>query len=641
MRAFSFRVEMPNHAHCIVPGCSNRRNKCKFGLFPSEEPVHGRHVYVKKRLCGSMESRKGCDCTEEVCMKLQFHRFPKDCESRQKVRREWLAKIPRQNTVANDNSYVCGIHFPGGCRSDIDEPPTIFLGGAVPRFRGTRVALGTLLRDEDAEEMHEEDFQVDQVDMVSSQSFSEHSYSALHPEKRIQDLEKLVEKLQHKLDCSQFELQECKSLLATCRLSHESMENDDEKLLFYTGLSRKSYDVFQKLMLDKMTGMSYSSNVSADYIEHDQRGRPRTLSPADELLLTVIKLRHNFPETDLGNRFGVTQSTVSRVFSAVVRCISYTFKELIIWPSRELIDRYMPTAFWTKYPKTQVVIDATEIPIEKPANPKVQAATWSNYKNRNTFKLLIGVTPNGCLSFLSSLWGGRISDKELTKRCGILDCLEEGDTLMADRGFDIALLMPKGVELNIPPFLGSRDQLEPEEVTATRRIASVRIHVERAIERLKNYRILHFIPSSLCPIAEHMVNACAFLTQFMEPLVPPPAPEQANTRASSASVAQPVRSMTDTDPCSLPPESFAPVNLMKEEVCRAMDESDSHVAAATEAPVINLDTSSYLPQPCFSCGIADHRLLRQCPLCARRFHHMCQNDDDETGRLRNTCYARA
>ena len=165
-------------------------------------------------------------------------------------------------------------------------------------------------------------------------------------------------------------------------------------------------------------------------------------------------------------------------------------------------------------------------------------------------------------------------------------------------------------------------------MTATRRIASVRIHVERAIERLKNYRILHFIPSSLCPIAEHMVNACAFLTQFMEPLVPPPAPEQANTRAS-ASVAQLVRSMTDTDPCSLPPESFAPVNLMEEEVCRAMDESDSHVAAATEAPVINLDTSSHLPQPCFSCGIADHCLLRQCPLCARRFHHMCQNDDDE------------
>ena len=93
---------------------------------------------------------------------------------------------------------------------------------------------------------------------------------------------------------------------------------------------------------------------------------------------------------------------------------------------------------------------------------------------------------------------------------------------MADRGFDIVTLLPNGVALNIPPFLGSRDQLEPDEVLATRRIATLRIHVERAIECIKNFRITHFMPSVICPLAEHIVVVCAFLTQFMEPLVPPP-----------------------------------------------------------------------------------------------------------------------
>ena len=52
---------------------------------------------------------------------------------------------------------------------------------------------------------------------------------------------------------------------------------------------------------------------------------------------------------------------------------------------------------------------------------------------------------------------------------------------MADRGFEITNILPTGVGLNIPPFKGARAQLTAEEVTETVHIASVRIHVERAI----------------------------------------------------------------------------------------------------------------------------------------------------------------
>ena len=63
--------------------------------------------------------------------------------------------------------------------------------------------------------------------------------------------------------------------------------------------------------------------------------------------------------------------------------------------------------------------------------------------------------------------------------------LESGDVVMVDRGFDIQhLLASKCVTLNISPFLRGREQLSLEEEVETRSIASVCIHVERAIERV-------------------------------------------------------------------------------------------------------------------------------------------------------------
>ena len=45
---------------------------------------------------------------------------------------------------------------------------------------------------------------------------------------------------------------------------------------------------------------------------------------------------------------------------------------------------------------------------------------------------------------------------------------------MANRGFDIADILPSGVTLIIPTFKGRRDQLNLEETDETARIAAVR-----------------------------------------------------------------------------------------------------------------------------------------------------------------------
>lgn len=102
----------------------------------------------------------------------------------------------------------------------------------------------------------------------------------------------------------------------------------------------------------------------------------------------------------------------------------------------------------------------------------------------------------------------------------MLDLLESGDTVMADHGFNIQDdLTPLGVRVNIPPFLKGKAQLDGDDLIETRRIASLRIHVERAMERIKNYHIFdRTIPSSLMEVAEQMFFVCTVLTNFLPPL---------------------------------------------------------------------------------------------------------------------------
>ena len=74
-------------------------------------------------------------------------------------------------------------------------------------------------------------------------------------------------------------------------------------------------------------------------------------------------------------------------------------------------------------------------------------------QNHNTPKGLLGISPSDYPNYVSRLYVGRVSDRKITRGCGILDLLEHGDQIMADRGFDIEDDFPTGITLNIPPFL--------------------------------------------------------------------------------------------------------------------------------------------------------------------------------------------
>ena len=325
--------------------------------------------------------------------------------------------------------------------------------------------------------------------------------------------------------------------LERCRFCFESIEDSNDDVLFYTGLPSSSvfYQLLKYLSPDGMrsnvvyraTAQNWATRHNSDPASASWRdteistGRPPKLSQVNELFLTLVRLRLNLKEHDLARRFDISPSSVSRVFITWINFMYLRLGMLPIWPDRDTIADTMPAAFKERYPKTTAIVDATEVKVNIPSSLLLQSQTYSSYKSANTLKGLIAISPAGHVIFVSSLYTGSIADKELVERSGFLSLLRRGDEVMADRGFTIdELLAPLGVSLNTPPTLGRCSQMDAVQVVETQQIASLRIHIERAIRRVKEFDILSsIIPATLAGSANQIWTVCALLTNFQSPLI--------------------------------------------------------------------------------------------------------------------------
>ena len=132
---------------------------------------------------------------------------------------------------------------------------------------------------------------------------------------------------------------------------------------------------------------------------------------------------------------------------------------------------------------------------------------WSNYKQHFTVKVLIGITPNEYISFLSDAYGGRASDVYIVDDSGFCNNLQPHDQVMADRGFKIPdLLAFYQFSLVIPPSKHGNIQMSEADVRQTSIIANVRIYVEQAIKRIKEFHIINNeVPIMLLPLIDDIV----------------------------------------------------------------------------------------------------------------------------------------
>ena len=227
------------------------------------------------------------------------------------------------------------------------------------------------------------------------------------------------------------------------KVSIEGMTDDPKTLQYFTGLD--SYRHFRYVM--------QSLGPGAYHVEYRWRS-PQKISVENQLLLKIIKLRLHEPNQELAFLFGVSEFRASNIFVTWINFMYCSWKELDIWPSRELVDENMPSDFKRLYLSTSVIIDGMEIPIKKPGKPTAKQVTYSTYKNRNALKVLVGIIPGGLVSYVTPAYGGSASGRILVERGDLPHRCAPGDSIMSDKGFNVQdIFAPFNVKVNIPTCL--------------------------------------------------------------------------------------------------------------------------------------------------------------------------------------------
>ena len=227
------------------------------------------------------------------------------------------------------------------------------------------------------------------------------------------------------------------------RLSVNDFRDDPDGVHHFTGL--ENYGKFCLVL--------HTLGPAASELQYMYGPVPERVSTEDRFLLVLIKLCKHYTNFELSRLFGLSEADVYNIFCTWVRFMALQWRELPCWVSWDLTRFYAPSDFKRKFPETRVIVDGTECPIKKPKMPAAQQASFSTYKNRNTAKVLVGITPGGLCSYVSPAYGGTASDRQIVERSSMPQMCDPGDTVMADKGFDVQdLFAPSSIKVNIPTF---------------------------------------------------------------------------------------------------------------------------------------------------------------------------------------------
>ena len=474
---------------CSVWGCSNRKGRC-----PEDVEGNRRCNCRELRVTGCPESKALLTLHNVGKMPPEIHRIV--VAQLNKTRKGPGGKLWKPGPEA----YVCNSHyvgFQGPSKGRLNVIPTLFRRCSdlytPPAKRERR-----LLQRSPSPVQHEEEELTANPQSLVALSYQA-AFAAIRKVQLVDSLMKEVEILKTEVQLLKTQPQRLDITLLT-----------SEQLTTFTGVSRNLFSLLQDWLRPILP-----CNLPAT-----SSTRTRYLNESQKLLLVLMRIRQNLTQEDLAFRFDVEQSSVSRVINQWIPLLAHHLKGLIKWPATTIGPTEPP---YNHMPNTVAIIDGTEIFIQRPSNLSTQKSSYSEYKSHTTVKYLVSIDPfTGVFNFVSQGFSGNSSDRFVVENSDFLSLLKPGQRILADRGFTARdLIASKRAFLTIPSFLRGAAKLTGQQAMETRTIAGVRIRVENAIKRLKDFHAV----SGTSPnrmnkkILDDMVIVACALCNLMPPLI--------------------------------------------------------------------------------------------------------------------------
>lgn len=209
-------------------------------------------------------------------------------------------------------------------------------------------------------------------------------------------------------------------------------------------------------------------------------GRKVKLSPEEQILLTLIYLRHLTTFQLLGIQFGVSESTANDTFNYWFPLLQELLpSSLLEQVKKNESDYEIVQEILTEY---ELIVDSSEQPRERPREYKEQKKYYSGKKKNHTFKNQITVLPDG-EDIVDVIAGEPGPKSDITLfRLGQQD-FDAHQKFQGDKGY-------QGEQsIKTPTKKPKKGELSPSQIEKNKEMASDRIFVEHLIRLLKIFRV--------------------------------------------------------------------------------------------------------------------------------------------------------
>lgn len=168
--------------------------------------------------------------------------------------------------------------------------------------------------------------------------------------------------------------------------------------------------------VEELLGISYSSlhKLVAAYEEHKKhkQGRPRLYSSFFEIVLVLTYLRHYPVDIFMAAIFSLPRSTYQRICAHMIDFLFLYLKPQLVFPDfnarwahkREI---FFPNVYYTW------IVDGSEQPIVTSADSSINTLLYSAKKKQSSLTILLFVSMDGRIIFLSHSYGGSTNDLDI------------------------------------------------------------------------------------------------------------------------------------------------------------------------------------------------------------------------------------